>query len=182
MEQKKKEAVPTEQLPKEAETPQNQDDMSASSESQKDTEDRSDDESENGAEASDWLNALAAAAPGDAFYEEEEAQLPFARRQNQDEDELLDENDVDYYLKRETPPEQCFEEVWTELPPLPKENGPYPQEDPAYFASKTEPNYVRNDKITLNEIVSIAKTLKEHSLPSMRSVYQDKVDVERKGW
>ena len=170
-------------IAQEVETPQNQEEMSVSSDSDGNNDSQSGNDSADDAEASKWLEALAAAAPGDAFYKEDKPQLPLACPRIQvNNDEELDKNNVDYYLRVETPPEQCFEEVWSDLPPLPKENVPYPQEDTAYFASKTEPNYVRNDKITLNEILSIAKTLKDHPLPSMRSVYQDKVEVERKGW
>ena len=58
----------------------------------------------------------------------------------------------------------------------------YPQENTAYFKLKKEPNYVRTDKISLDSIFTVAKTLLDMPMPSMRSIYQDKVHVESKGW
>ena len=45
-----------------------------------------------------------------------------------------------------------------------------------------EANYVRNDKVTLDTIITMASSLKKNEFPGMRSVYQDTIQVERQGW
>ena len=94
-----------------------------------------------------------------------------------------DDDDAVAYYNQDVPPEFCCEEVWTDPPALPVANeANYPQEDRRYFQSKKEANYVRNDKITLDSIVSVSKSIAADKLPSLRTVYQDRVQVVRQGW
>ena len=80
-------------------------------------------------------------------------------------------------------PEECCEQVWEEPEALPKNADPnYPQENAAYFKTKTEPNYVRNNKISLDKLHLYCAELGEGSFPSLRSVYQNSVEVEIEGW
>ena len=66
------------------------------------------------------------------------------------------------------------------MPPLPEDNvASYPQKDVRYFRSKTEPNCIRNDKVALDSICFVARTMADTPLPCMRTIYQDKVLVER---
>lgn len=146
-------------------------------ESESDSEDDSDvDENE---VSSEWMKALLAAAPADAFDEElmDLQDDPIGGPVPQTED------DVDYF-EDHRPPEFCCEEVWEDPAPLPDINyATYPQENQAYFMLKKEVNYVRKDKVSLEKIVNkICAALGEDAIPGMRSVYQDRVFVERDGW
>ena len=164
-------------------------DADANTDDADDPEDTGEDEDDTG-EAEDWFAALRDVAPGDIFYESDDGndstartpQTTTRRRSNDNGESDGEEEDVVYY-NSSLPPEFCCEEIWDDVPPLPKENVPkYPQEDSAYFRSKTEPNYVRTDKISLDSISTVAKTLLDVPLPSMRAIYQDKVHVDTKGW
>ena len=131
-----------------------------------------------------WQAAIMQFAPDDAYDNNDESNegLPVDERE---QTTPVSEYNVDYYVNH-LPPERCCEEVWTSPAPLPDDNEPdYPQENKAYFATKKEQNYVRNDRVTLERITSLAGLLEEgeHSgLPTLRSVYQDNVEVIREGW
>ena len=131
-----------------------------------------------------WQAAIMQFAPDDAYDNNDESNegLPVDERE---QTTPVSEYIVDYYVNH-LPPERCCEEVWTSPAPLPDDNEPdYPQENKAYFATKKEQNYVRNDRVTLERITSLAGLLEEgeHSgLPTLRSVYQDNVEVIREGW
>ena len=116
-----------------------------------------------------WLEAIAAVAPDDAF---EDDDFSVNGMPQLDDDEDLD-------------PEFCCEQQWTDPPALPPKNiAAYPQEDKAYFKTKEETNYVRNDRVSLGSLHTIMKNLEQAGfrVPTMRSVYEDNVPVEMVGW
>ena len=161
---------------------------------QRDVSMSSDDEAnedidEDEADGEEWIKALQDASPGDVFYEDDHDNgdgdnndpLPTSQQVQSLQDD--DDDDAVAYYNQDVPPEFCCEEVWTDPPALPVANeANYPQEDRRYFQSKKEANYVRNDKITLDSIVSVSKSIAADKLPSLRTVYQDRVQVVRQGW
>ena len=143
-------------------------------------EDDEDEDGDNEGDVGEWFRAIAQMAPGDAFYEsDDDSNLVETTTRRTERD---DSDDVDYY-NQDTPPEYCCEENWSQVPPLPNENvSSYPQEDTRFFSSKTEPKYVRNDKVSLDAIILVVRCMPTTSLPPLRSVYQDKVRVDTQGW
>ena len=53
-----------------------------------------------------------------------------------------------------------------------------------YFETKTELNYVRKDRFTLRKLKALIDVLhdKGHSLPTVLSLYENEVAVDRVGW
>ena len=82
---------------------------------------------------------------------------------------------------RNKPVEECFEVSDTEIEDLPDENiESYPQENAAYFRTKKATNYVRNDKVPLDNYLRIVRHLaaKGVELPPMITIYKNYVGVE----
>lgn len=128
----------------------------------------------------EWMQALLATAPDDAFEEED-----FEEDSTTDSDYASETRtkEVDY-LVQHLAPECCCEEQWEEPAQLPTENVPnFPQENKNYFQTKNEVNYVRTDRISLEHlVVKLASAIDKNCIPSMRSVYQDEVQVAREDW